>query len=197
MSFSLNISEFEYNQFKNLFGSMNKKIAIIITAIATGIMTIVGVGVYTAPYLALDNLKKATINRNANDLAQEIDFPALRTSVKENVKAQVLKQMTAGNTPVKGLNAVAVDKIVNPMVDKLVTPEGLGELMMDKVPGATIDLSNLESNIAGSEVKMGYESFDRFVVRIVDKVDRTKDVSLILKRDGLAWKLSGIDISKV
>jgi hypothetical protein len=176
---------------------MNKKIAIITAVIATGIMAIVGVGVYAAPYLTLDTLKKATSNRNADALAQEIDFPALRISVKQNVKAQVIKQMTAGNTPVKGLNPVAVDKIVDPLVDKLVTPEGLGELMMDKVPGATIDLNNLERNIAGSEVKMGYESFDRFVVRIVDKVDRTKDVSLILKRDGLAWKLSGIDISKV
>jgi Protein of unknown function (DUF2939) len=176
---------------------MNKKLVIISTAIATGITAIVGAGLYATPYLTLDSLKKATSNRNANALAQEIDFPALRTSVKENVKAQIIKQMAGGNTPVKGSNAAAVDKIVNPMVDKLVTPEGLGELMLDKIPGATIDLSNLEKNIAESEVKMGYESFDRFVVRITDKVDRTKDVSLILKRDGLAWKLSGIDISKV
>jgi hypothetical protein len=182
----------------NLFDSANKKL-IVITAVATATIVgaIVGAGVYTVPYFALDNLKKATTNRNAEALAQEIDFPALRTSVKENVKAQIIKQMAGGNTPVKGLDAATVDKIVNPMVDKLVTPEGLGELMMDKVPGATIDLSNLEKNIANSEVKMGYESFDRFVVRITDKVDRTKDVSLILKRDGLAWKLSGIDISKV
>jgi hypothetical protein len=176
---------------------MNKKKLIMMAASATTIVAAAGLGVYTAPYTALDNLKKATTNRNPNALAQEIDFPALRTSVKENVKAQIIKQMAAGNTPVKGLNLATVDKIVNPMVDKLVTPEGLGELMLDKVPGAKIDLNNLEKNIAASEVKMGYESFDRFVVRITDRVDRTKDVSLILKRDGLAWKLSGIDISKV
>ena len=181
----------------NFFGSTNKKIVIIIAATATVIMAIVGAGLYAVPYLTLDNLKKATTNRNANALAQEIDFPALRTSVKENVKAQIIKQMAGGTTPAKGLNPAAVDKIVDPMVDKLVTPEGLGDLMLDKVPGATIDLNDLEKNIAGSEVKMGYESFDRFVVRITDKVDRTKDVSLILKRDGLTWKLSGIDISKV
>ncbi|NJR32735.1 MAG: hypothetical protein HC778_07870 [Chamaesiphon sp. CSU_1_12] len=43
---------------------------------------------------------------------------------------------------------------------------------------------------------MGYESFDRFVVRITDKVDRSKNVSLILKRSGLGWKLAGIDIAE-
>ncbi len=177
---------------------MNKKPVIIAAAVGTGIVGLVGSGAYFSPYLALDNMKKATTNRNADALAQEIDFPSLRTSVKANIKAQVVKQMTgAGTTPVKGMNAEAVDKIVNPMVDKLVTPEGLGDLMQDKVPGAKIDLSNLEKNIAGSEVKMGYESIDRFVVHITDKVDRQKDVSLILRRDGLAWKLSGIDISKV
>jgi hypothetical protein len=176
---------------------MNKKQVAIGTAIVTAIAAVVGVGVYTAPYLTLDNLKKATTNRNPNALAQEIDFPALRSSIKANVKAKTIEQMAKGNTPVKEVNLATIDKIVDPIVDKLVTPEGLGELMLDKVPGATIDLNDLEKNIAASEVKMGYESFDRFVVRITDRVDRTKDVSLILKRDGLAWKLSGIDISKV
>ena len=177
---------------------MNKKPVIIAAAVATGIAAIVGAGAYASPYLTLDNMKKATTNRNADALAKEIDFPSLRTSVKANVKAQVIKQMTgASGSPVKGMSTELVDKIVNPMVDKLVTPEGLGDLMQDKVPGAKIDLSNLEKNIAESDIKMGYESLDRFVVHITDKVDRKKDVSLILRRDGLAWKLSGIDISKV
>jgi hypothetical protein len=177
---------------------MNKKIVIIIAAATTGIAAIAGVGAYASPYFTLDNMKKATTNRNADALAEEIDFPSLRTSVKANVKAQVIKQMTgAGTAPVKGMNAALVDKMVDPLVDKLVTPEGLGDLMQDKVPGAKIDLSNLEKNIADSEIKMGYESIDRFVVHITDKVDRQKDVSLILRRNGLAWKLSGIDISKV
>ncbi len=176
---------------------MNKKTVIIIAAVATVIAAFLGAGAYSSPYLALDNMKKATTNRNADALAKEIDFPSLRTSIKKNVTAQIIKQMASSPTLPKGANTEAIDLMVAPMVDKLVTPQGLGELMQDKVPGAKIDLSNLGKNIAESDVKMGYESFDRFVVRIVDKVDRTKDVSLILKRDGLAWKLSGIDISKV
>jgi Protein of unknown function (DUF2939) len=176
---------------------MNKK-PVIIAVVSTGFVAMAGIGVYVSPYLTLDRMKKATTNRNADALAQDIEFSSLRTSVKANVKAKVIEQMSgAGTTPIKGLNTAVVDKMVDPMVDKLVTPEGLGDLMQDKVPGAKIDLTNLEKNIADSEVKMGYESIDRFVVHITDKSDRAKDVSLILKRDGLAWKLSGIDISKV
>ena len=102
-----------------------------------------------------------------------------------------------GANPIKGMSPALVDKMVNPMVDKILTPEGLDDLMQDKVPGAKVNLPDLEKNMADSDIKMGYESLDRFVVHFTGKVDRTKAVSVILKRDGLAWKLSGIDISKV
>jgi Protein of unknown function (DUF2939) len=176
---------------------MHKKLAIL-SAVSTGVVAIGVGGVYFSPYLTLNHLKTATANRDADALAGEIDFPSLRTSIKAGVRSQVLKQIAAnaGKTAIPA-NQEMVGKMVDPAVDKIVTPAGLEQLMEDKVPGAKIDIADLEKNIADSEVKMGYESLDRFVVRIVDKVDRAKEVSLILKRDGLAWKLSGVDISKV
>ncbi len=178
---------------------MDKKTGIIIAAVSTSVAAIGCGGIYFSPYLTLNNLKTATANRDADALAGEIDFPSLRTSIKEGVRSQVLKQMAANAgtkaTPVMGKEMVG--KMVDPVVDKIVTPEGLDQLMQDKVPGAKIDIADLEKNIADSEVKMGYESLDRFVVRIVDKVDGSKEVSLVLKRNGLAWKLAGVDISKV
>jgi Protein of unknown function (DUF2939) len=167
------------------------KKTITIAAVSTGVAAIVSGGVYSAPYLTLNNIKNATENRNADALSQEIDFPLLRVSIKENVKAQVMKQMAGVVTP------EIVEKMVNPMVEKIITPEGINQLMQDKVPGTKLDLANLEKDMAKADINMGYESLDRFVIHITDKVDRSKDVSLILKRDGLAWKLSGIDISKV
>jgi Protein of unknown function (DUF2939) len=171
--------------------SIDKRTAIVSAVAGTGIVAVAGGGIYYSPYLALNNIKNATENRNASALSQEINFPALRVSIKENVKAQVMKQMAGVTTP------EIVEKMVNPMVEKIVTPEGIEQLMQDKVPGTKLDLANLDRDLAKSDIKMGYESLDRFVVHITDKVDRSKDVSLILKRDGLAWKLSGIDISKV
>jgi hypothetical protein len=177
---------------------MDKKTIIIGAAVSTAFVAIAGGGAYFSPYLTLNNMKNATANRNADALSQEIDFPELRISIKDNVKAQVMKQLAVAGTPATSkMTPELVEKMVSPMVDKLVTPEGIDQLMQDKVPGAKIDLSNLEKDMAKSDIKMGYESLDRFVVHITDKVDRAKDVSLILKRDGLAWKLAGIDISKV
>jgi Protein of unknown function (DUF2939) len=182
---------------------MDTKTIVIGASAIVGVVAIVSGGVYYSPYLTLNKMRNATENQNIDALAQEINFPELRASIKENVKAQVLKQLagaesgTSGKLSTPKITPEQVEKMVNPMVDKLVTPEGLEQSIDNKVPGAKIDLANLDRDIAKSDIQMGYESIDRFVVHITDKVDRSKDVSLILKRDGLAWKLAGIDISKL
>jgi hypothetical protein len=62
---------------------MDKKTGIIAAAVGTGITAIVGGGAfYCSPYLALNNMKTATVHRDADALAVEIDFPSLRTSIK-------------------------------------------------------------------------------------------------------------------
>ena len=179
--------------------STEKKTIIIGASIGAGVLAIVSGGAYYAPYFTLNNIKKATEYRNADALSQEINFPELRVSIKANIKSQIIKQAAKDSTTKSPeLTPTLVEKIVDPIVDKLITPAGIEKLMLDKVPEAKIDLSYLGTDLNKSNVTMGYESLDRFVIHITDKVDRTKDVSLILKRDGLlAWKLSAIDISRV
>jgi Protein of unknown function (DUF2939) len=173
---------------------------IIIGSVIAGIVAIASSGAYYAPYLTINNMKNATENQNVDALSKEINFPELRVSIKESVKAQVLRHVVRAEqnkASAPKMTPELVEKMVSPMVDKIITPEGLDQIIHDQVPGAKIDLANLERDIAKSDIKMGYESIDRFVVHITDKVDQSKHVSLILKRNGLAWKLSGIDISKL
>jgi hypothetical protein len=179
--------------------SVDKKTVIIATAVSTVIAAIVSGGAYYSPYLTFNNMKNATANRNADALSQEINFPSLRTSIKENITAQVLKQLSGAEASagLPKITPAIVEKMVSSKVDKVVTPEGLEQLMLDKIPGTKIDLSHLEQDIAKSDINMGYESFDRFVIHIIDKANRTKDVSLILRRDGLAWKLAAINTSNL
>jgi Protein of unknown function (DUF2939) len=172
---------------------------IVIGASAIAGIVAAGGGIYYAPYLTLNNMRNATENQNVDALSNEINFPELRLSIKQSVKTQVLRHV-AESEPSSDqqptMTPELVEKMVSPMVDKIITPEGLDQIIHNKVPGTKINLANLEQDIAKSDIKMGYESIDRFVVHITDKVDQSKDVSLILKRSGLAWKLAGIDISK-
>ena len=177
--------------------SLDRKTITISAAASTTIVTIAGGGIYYAPYLTIDSMQNAATNRNADALSQQIDFTALRISIKENIQAQVIKKIAEAGTKTPKITPDLIEKMVSPMVDKIITPEGLEQLMLDKIPETKLDLGNLDRDIAKSDINMGYESLDRFVVHITDKVDRSKDVSLILKRDGIAWKLAGIDISKL
>jgi Protein of unknown function (DUF2939) len=185
-------------RFREGLKSVDKRTAIIGVAVGTGIVGISGAGVYYSPYLTVNSLQSATENRNSDALSQAINFPELRSNFKASIKAQAIEHITAAKTSqISKPNADRIDRTVNSLVDKLVTPEGIEQLLLDKFPGTKIDMSNLDRDLAKSQITMGYESFDRFVVHITDKVDRTKDVSLVLTRDGIGWKLSQIDISKL
>ncbi|WP_310418511.1 DUF2939 domain-containing protein [Chamaesiphon sp. OTE_8_metabat_110] len=177
--------------------STDKKTMITAGAIGAAIAVSGCIGAYYAPYLTVNSIKNAAENRNADALSQSINFPELKTNIKASIKAKILKQIAEDSTQSPQATAELVEKTINPIVDKLVTPEGIERIMFDKIPEARIDLTQLNKDLAKSNITMGYESFDRFVVHITDKVNRSKDVSLVLKRDGLAWKLSAIDISKV
>ena len=158
---------------------MDKKIVVIGASTIAAVAAIGGGSAYYAPYLTLNNLKNATENQNIDALVQEINFPELRVSIKESVKAQVLRHIAGsegGSSTSPKMTPEVVEKMVSPMVDKIITPEGLDQLIHNQVPGAKIDLANLEQDIAKSDIKMGYESLDRFVVHITDKHDRSKDV---------------------
>jgi hypothetical protein len=178
--------------------SVDKKTAIIGAVVSVGIAAIAGAGVYYAPYLTVNSLQNATEHRNPGALSQAINFPELRSNFKVSIKAQAIEQIAADRTSqISTLNPDRIEQTVNSLVDKLVTPEGIEQLLLDKLPGTKIDLSNLDRDLAKSKITMGYESFDCFVVHITDRVDRTQDVRLILTRDGIGWKLSKIDISKL
>ncbi|WP_309733290.1 DUF2939 domain-containing protein [Chamaesiphon sp. OTE_75_metabat_556] len=178
--------------------SVDKRTATIGAAVGMGIVGISGAGVYYSPYLTVSSLQNATEHRNPGELSQAINFPELRSNFKASIKAQAMAHVADDQTSqVSKPNVDRIEQTVNSLVDKLVTPEGVEQLLLDKFPGNKIDMSNLDRDLAGSQITMGYESFDRFVVHITDKVDRTKDVSLVLTRDGIGWKLSQIDISKL
>jgi Protein of unknown function (DUF2939) len=185
-------------RFREGLKSVDKRTATIGAAVGMGIVGISGAGVYYSPYLTVNSLQNATENRNSGALSQVINFPELRSNFKASIKAQAIEHITAAKTSqISKPNTDRVEQTVNSLVDKLVTPEGIEQLLLDKFPGTKIDMSNLDRDLAKSQITMGYESFDRFVVHITDKVDRTKDVSLVLTRDGIGWKLSQIDISKL
>ena len=154
-----------------------------IVPLAVVLIALVGWQV-ASPWMALDTLRDAAREGDQRDLAAAIDFPELRASVKSELREEIAEE-----APSHGLAGLLPLVLVDHLVDRVVTPQGLSALLVsghflrddDPEPGKEIDW----------HVKWtGPGSF-----RAVPEVgDGKVHPSLQFRRSGLSWNLVGIDI---
>jgi hypothetical protein len=155
-----------------------------------------GVYLYFTPYLALNKLQKAAQRGDEQAMAELVDFPALRESVKGNVRGAVAHSV-GGRNPIGVLGGILAGAVAGPVVDAVVTPQGIAALTQGERPGSRGESEGGDSRVRVKDVKVkrGYESFDLFVVHFVDKESGRERMALLLRREGIAhWRLSGIRI---
>jgi hypothetical protein len=164
--------------------------------IALGVaLVLLGFAAYVvaSPYLTLYRLKSGVEARDAETVAKYVDFPALRQNLKDQLQAALSKRLDPQQNPLAALAANLAVTFADPVVDRLITPEGLAELMAGQKP----PLASSEPSPTSPAKKpledatFGYESFDEFVVSVPSAGGA---IRFVLTRSGLSWKLSGIEI---
>ena len=165
------------------------------------IALIIGIAFYLTPYLAFHNMKKAVENKDADTLSDYVDYPSLRESLKANLNAKMVGEITENKeaNPFGTLGAVLAALLINPMVDVLITPESLAVLMKGERPQLDKSKSGLKADSKSerpkTEISRSYKSFNRFVVKVKEKGSDEEPVELLFKRDGLiSWKLYALRI---
>jgi hypothetical protein len=150
---------------------------------------------YFGPHMALVKLQRAAESGDIEAMNELVDFPALRTSVKENAKTAVSRELS-NRTRLPGVGAIGgmlAGRVVNPLVDLAVTPSGVAALTSGRLPGArSEDGAQRRGLPEGLKMKRGYEGMGRFEVRYVDRESGDERIALIMRRDGLDWKLTGV-----
>ena len=155
-----------------------------------------GVWLYFTPYLAMNQLQKAAKAGDAQAMNELVDFPSLRESVKQNVRSAVSNQVGHRAGPLGVLGGLLAGAVAAPVVDAVVTPDGIAALTEGRSPGrghrGGID-SVAHERSRDVKVKRGYESVDLFVIHFVGKSDGKEKMALVMHRDGLAhWRLTGV-----
>ena len=154
------------------------------------------VWMYFTPYLAMNRLQKAAKEGDTEALNELVDFPALRESVKTNVRSAVSHSVGRDrNNPFAVLGGILAGAMASPLVDAFVTPSGIAALTEGERPGSRHEAADSVARVRVKNVKVkrGYESMDLFVVHFVDRNDGREKMALLLHRDGLShWKLTGI-----
>ncbi|HYW12474.1 MAG TPA: DUF2939 domain-containing protein [Longimicrobium sp.] len=152
---------------------------------------------YFSPYMAYRNLTRAADRGDVEALNELVDFPALRTSFKENLKTAVAREISAdGDNPLAAMGGALAGMLTSRVVDAAVTPAGIAALTRGNDPteegdGAD-DGDDAERQNDRVERDRRYEGLNRFAVRYLDKENGGEQYALILRRDGLGWKLAGV-----
>ena len=141
-----------------------------------------------SPWLTLHELRSAVRNRNADAVAKHVDFPALRESLKIQMKtAMTLKAVKDEHSA--ALAAAFASSMTDQFVDALVTPEGLRQLMA--AAEAERSAPKTEPSLFDKS-STSYQSLNRFAVTIHENGQDKGRV--LLDRQGLSWKVVGIEI---
>ncbi|SFC08183.1 Protein of unknown function [Microbulbifer thermotolerans] len=160
-------------------------------------------GYIALPRYAIEQLEMAARDENEEQLQRYIDFPALRDNLRLRLQRK-LRESVNGDVPeeFREFLAAGVNLFVSPLLQQLVTPEGIGELLRGgkDLREFELELYRMSSSVSGDVVDVPENEENtwqlrrwRFVgVNLVSADyggDTTARLRLILERRGLRWQL--------
>jgi hypothetical protein len=109
-------------------------------------------------YYALHSLKGAITSGDRDALESHIDFPLVRASIKEEFKAQMMRNMSKDTGMFSGLAEMMAPTMIDNQVDSLVTPAGLDGVI--------------------APIKMGIERAQESSLKNGGKIDKTDPLQI-------------------
>jgi len=149
-----------------------------------------------SPFMALNSMKTAAIKQDGEKLTEMIDFSSVRQSIKDQVNASMAKELASSSdgNPFAALGAMFASSLIDGIVDAMITPVGLQSLFSGNPSSSNgAEQSSVNSDKILKNAEFKYNSLNKFTVSV--KADESgQPVKLILRREGLSWKLSEIII---
>lgn len=163
----------------------NTVIAAVVVLIALGAAWYWG-----SPRWTLHEMKAAAEAGDTDKLASYIDFPAVRTSLKEEMKAQAAVQMMKPeNKGFAAIGAAFAMNMVDGMVDGLVTPTTMRKVFLaNKQRGGSEGITKIDAT--GDDLVIERIGFERFILHPARS--NVADAGLVFVRHGLGWQLSAL-----
>ena len=180
---------------------MNQKLMIRLGGAAVAVFVLT----YAAsPLLAARSLVQAAKTGAEQALERQVDFPAFRASLKDELSARMVAEMRKDDRlgGLSGLGMLLAPTLVSGAVDAFVTPQAIAVMVQEgKAPKPDLAKVEPETGTRSESKKVrqswGYRDLDTFAVTLTRDDQPDEQVSLLMKRRNLfGWKLAGIDLSK-
>ena len=165
------------------------------TALIAIVLAVLGY-IAATPYLEVRQIRGAAEDRDAERLAESVDFPTLRRNMKEQLRFAVLDgaNQAAAENPIAMIGVALGGVVLDGLVELWVTPAGVMQMMKGDRP----DPGNDEEPAADSgdarevlaDARYRYTAWDRFVIEVPDEDHSV--TKFVLRRQGMDWKLTNI-----
>ena len=176
---------------------MKKWLALIIV-----VLVLLAGWIAAGPFLAINGIRQAVKAQDAAALSEYIDFPAVRTSLKQQVDDYVVRRAGA-DVQSSLLGSIALQLAsgaTDGIVDVMTTPAGLAAVMegrnfWHRVSGQRSS-ENAYATVPARDplegAKYRYESPSRFTATLANADG--DPVVFVLTRDGLTWKVTEVRV---
>lgn len=148
------------------------------------------------PYITIWRLYAALRAEDTDAISEHIDFPCLRSSLKEQLNASLLREMAndkeMAENPFSGLAAAFLPKMVESMMDAYVTPAGIAQMFEAGAFKSGKSTAGQESPVPAKErLKAIKYAFFSNPTKFLLKTD---DVDFVFKLREWTWKLSEVKL---
>lgn len=175
-------------------------------AAALAVLVLMFAWVAAGPYMTVRAIQHAVQANDAGELAEQVDFPALRASLKAQMVDAMVREAGA-DVQSNAFGAIALTMatgVVNGFVDGMVNPAGLSAMMQGRrlwknskesferppLDAQGEPLPQAREPAPLENAKMRYESASRFTATVHD--DQGQPIVFVLKRSGMRWRLADI-----
>lgn len=186
----------------------------ILTGVGLGVLAaLVIAGYFASPILALQDLTAAAKAGDKARLESAVDFPAVRESLKSQLKASMTRKVEEDpklrDNPFAAFGQMLLVGVVDKAVDTYATPDAIANMVATNEPpksisatpgGPVIEQPQPEGKKprakSDTEVHYGYVDLDHFRATYRDRKDGDQEpFGLVLERRGLfKWKLVKIEL---
>ena len=180
---------------------MNRKLIIRLGLTAGAVFVLA----YAAsPLLAARSLVQAAKTGDEKALQRQVDFPAFRASLKDELNARMMVEMRQdkrlGDSGLSGLGMLLAPALVGGAVDAFVTPQAIALMVQEGRAPKPPEIKRpepVEPKSGNRRVRQswGYRDLDTFAVTLTRDDQPDEQVALLMKRRNLfGWKLAAIDL---
>jgi hypothetical protein len=170
---------------------MREKWKIVAVAAALIVIASSTLWYFESPVWTLKGMKDAAQSNDADALTAYIDYPALRKSLKAELKARMRAEAQKDKSGFGDLGRALGSVTLGPLLDVIVSPAGMRAAL----------LANSQENMgpAASALHVPKEpvivrrTFSEFLVTAKGQPNS----GLVFKRHGFSWMLSGVELPPI